>query len=241
MTNPVGPRARRPFHEKEVSGGAVRIPLHDHRPIFDVRKQRVGDVRVVLQQIAFRQPKLGPEDLPQIGQAHFALADGKHHVVLVARDRQRRLGGHGGASFGGRGPWRTAPATARMAARCLRPRAAAAARRGSCRRGRRSPRERPAGSRKSGAARPRISATQCCRGARLRSRQFRVAAPSRFARAGAGRRDCPDRCPRPRIAGWPPRVTLVSGLRSPAFVVMTCTPVPTTGLSTSGGAAKCRA
>ena len=48
----VGPRRRRAFHEEELAGGAVRIPLHHHRAVADVRQQHGRDVGVVLNQVA---------------------------------------------------------------------------------------------------------------------------------------------------------------------------------------------
>ena len=73
--NPVGARHWRTLHEKELSTGAVRIPLHDHRAIADVRQEHRGDVRVVLNQIAFRDAEVRPEQLVEVGQPDFAAFD----------------------------------------------------------------------------------------------------------------------------------------------------------------------
>ena len=37
--DPLRPRRRRALHEEELSLRAVRIPLHDHGPVADVRQQ----------------------------------------------------------------------------------------------------------------------------------------------------------------------------------------------------------
>ena len=47
----------------------MRIALHDHRPIGEVRQQHLRDIRVVLQQVALRQPELLPEDFAEVRQA----------------------------------------------------------------------------------------------------------------------------------------------------------------------------
>ena len=44
--DPVRTRRRRAFHEEELAAGPVRVPLHDHGPVADVRQQEWGDVRV---------------------------------------------------------------------------------------------------------------------------------------------------------------------------------------------------
>ena len=41
--NPRRPRRRRPLHVEEVAGNAVRISLHHHRPVRDVRQQHARD------------------------------------------------------------------------------------------------------------------------------------------------------------------------------------------------------
>ena len=53
--NPRRPRRRRALHEEEPAVGAVRVALHHHRAVSDVRQQRLRDVGVVLQQVAFGQ------------------------------------------------------------------------------------------------------------------------------------------------------------------------------------------
>src|SRR5207237_3723498 len=77
---------RSALHEEERAGGAVRIPLHHHRAVADVRQERAGDVGVVLEKIAFRDTEIGPENLSQVGEANFPALDDHDDVVLIARD-----------------------------------------------------------------------------------------------------------------------------------------------------------
>src|SRR5204862_7763545 len=115
-------RLRRAFHEEEFTAGAMRVALHHHRPIANVRQQDVGDVGVVLQQIAFGESGARPEDLAKVGQSNVFALDLQDHVVLVAGDDQALHVARLQAScsvwvkaqrreLGGRTPWRTAPMT----------------------------------------------------------------------------------------------------------------------------------
>jgi len=76
----------RSFHEEEVAGRAVRVALHDHRAIADVREQHGRHVRVVLNQHSLRDRALGPEGFVEVRKAHFALVDEKFGI---ARGRNR--------------------------------------------------------------------------------------------------------------------------------------------------------
>ena len=89
----------------------MRIALHDHRAIADVGEQDVRDRRVILQQIAFRQAELRPEDLAEVREADFLAVDRHDYVVVVAWNDQARSAHLIGGNFGGRTPWSTAPAT----------------------------------------------------------------------------------------------------------------------------------
>ena len=71
--DPLGARRRRALHEEEVAGGAVRIALHDHGAIAQVRQQPLGDVDVVLDQIALGD--VGPERLVEIGELDALAVD----------------------------------------------------------------------------------------------------------------------------------------------------------------------
>ena len=66
--DPGRPRRRRALHEEELAGGAVRIALHHHRAIAEVRQQHGGDVGVVLEQVALGEPELRPEELAEVGE-----------------------------------------------------------------------------------------------------------------------------------------------------------------------------
>src|SRR5262245_45741352 len=130
--DPRRPWLRRALHEEEVARGPMRVPLHHHRAVADVRQQHGGDIGVVLEEIAFRQTELGPEDLAEIREPDLLALDGCDDVVLIAGDDQTGTGTHvgrafqarhrgaespalrsvlSGGSFGGRAPCRTAPIT----------------------------------------------------------------------------------------------------------------------------------
>ena len=190
--DPRRPRRRRALHEEERPGGAVRIPLHHHRAVADVRQQHRRDVGVVLNQVAFGDPELRPERLAQIREPDLASRDGQRRVVDVGRGCSarrttrrdyalQRLAASADAGRDGR-----RRRSARSRARCRRRRSEASARRGSCRRGRRTPAETPGGRRRSAAAPPRTCPTRCCRAARPRSR-----GRSRRARRGPPRSSGP--------------------------------------------------
>ena len=87
--DPVGPRRRRALHEEELAGGAVRVALHDHRAIADVRQQHVGDVGVVLEQIALGEPELRPEQLAQVREADLLAVDGQRRRCPDRGDQRR--------------------------------------------------------------------------------------------------------------------------------------------------------
>lgn len=108
--DPVRPRRGGALHEEELAGGAVGIPLHHHRAIGDVREQQRGHVGVVLDQVAFGDAALGPEQFVEVGEPDIAAIDAERGG---SRPRNLRRG-HGqpvnfempriGASRGGRGP-----------------------------------------------------------------------------------------------------------------------------------------
>ncbi len=88
--NPGGTRHRRPLHEEEFARGTVRITLHHHRAVPDVRKQDSRNVRVILDQRAFRNAPLRPEGLLQVREAHLAPRDHQLRVVYVGRNLYSR-------------------------------------------------------------------------------------------------------------------------------------------------------
>ena len=73
--DPFGPRRRRALHEERLAVGAVGIALHHHRPVGEVRQQDVGDVGVVLQQVALGDAEPRPERLREVGEPDLAVAD----------------------------------------------------------------------------------------------------------------------------------------------------------------------
>ena len=152
--NPVGPRRRRALHEEELAGGAVRVALHHHRAIADVRQQDRRDVGVVLNQIAlgdrraqartacpgWSAARSWPADLelelmPDFGMMTRVIRQQAWHGQRVCRIVSVRLraAASADAGRGGRRPHRHVGQLLAAIAR-----SAAAGRRGSCRRGRRS-------------------------------------------------------------------------------------------------------
>jgi hypothetical protein len=115
--DPVGPRRRRPFHKKEFAGRAVRIALHDHGAVLDVRQYKRHDVRVVLQHVALRDAQLRPEWFLEIGQPHRSTADRQFEIFGVDRNRHallRRRAARSGSfahrrMFAARGHFRVGP------------------------------------------------------------------------------------------------------------------------------------
>ena len=187
--DPFRPRRRRALHEEERPGGAVRIALHHHRAVADVRQQDVRDVGVVLNQAALRDAALRPERLAQVGQPHLAC---RRRSASRCRRRSGDLNDCAVRSrpirdtswlraLGGRWPWRVAPASgtyssSRPAVDAAQHQAAAAhvAAADEMRAG------TSAARRRSAAAARRTCRTRCCRAARPRSRDRR---PSSSARA----------------------------------------------------------
>ena len=63
---------------EEVALDAVRMPLHLHRASRDVMQHGIGDVDVILNEIALGQPHLREEDLLDVGD--LDLAAGNEHA-----------------------------------------------------------------------------------------------------------------------------------------------------------------
>ena len=59
------------FMKKNGAVGAVGITLHHHRAIPQVREEHGRDVGVVLQEVAFGEAELGPENLAEVRQANL--------------------------------------------------------------------------------------------------------------------------------------------------------------------------
>src|SRR5258705_5607718 len=137
--DPVRAGRLRALHEEEVPVCAVRIALHHHRAIREVREERGSHARVVLKKVALREFQLGPEELVEIGETDDLAVEIDLNVADTRGDRDRRrrflfrrcrssgrlrrrrslralLRGRSrrahriGSSLGGLRPWRTAPA-----------------------------------------------------------------------------------------------------------------------------------
>ena len=83
--HPLRVRFRNALLKKEISAGSVRITLHHHRAISEVRQQYRRNIRIILQQIALGDSLL-PEELLEIGQLKFAPSHLDQCVVLVGRN-----------------------------------------------------------------------------------------------------------------------------------------------------------
>src|SRR5437764_15295563 len=94
--NPAGPRDWRALHEERGTGRAVRVALHHHRAVADVRQQHRRDVGVVLNEHPFRDAALGPEGLLQVRQADFFPVDEKLRVAGGRHFDARRFLHHEG-------------------------------------------------------------------------------------------------------------------------------------------------
>ncbi len=85
--DPVGHVLRSVLLEEELPERAVGIALHRERPLAQVRHDDGGDVAVVREQVALRDPLLRPERLVQVGQLQHARAApqlGRDRVTLAA-------------------------------------------------------------------------------------------------------------------------------------------------------------
>ena len=67
-------RVRRAVLVERLAGDAVRIALHDQRPIGQHRQDHRRHPHVMTEQVAFRQLQLGPEALAQIGDVEAMAA-----------------------------------------------------------------------------------------------------------------------------------------------------------------------
>ena len=91
--DPVGHVRRRVLLEEALALPAVGIALHRERPPAQVRDENLRDVAVVRDQVAFRDPLLGPERLVEVGEAQLSAAP-LHDGGSGARSRrtsERRL------------------------------------------------------------------------------------------------------------------------------------------------------
>ena len=78
---PVRMRVRHALLVEEIAVDAVRMPLHLHRSALDVVQRVRREVGVVLDEVAFRKPARGKEDLLEVGDRDLTLSDA--HAVIV--------------------------------------------------------------------------------------------------------------------------------------------------------------
>src|SRR4030095_14425815 len=86
--DPRRPWLRRALHEEEVARRPMRVALHHHRAVANVRQQHGRDIGVVLKEIALGQTELGPEDLAEIREPDLLALDRRQDVVLIAGDEE---------------------------------------------------------------------------------------------------------------------------------------------------------
>ena len=206
---PVRTGRRRALHEEELALRAVRIALHDHRPVPDVRQEHGRDVRVVGEQVAFRQAELRPERLREIRERQRLATDADLGVLGRRGDlhsgradaRARARGSPDPASpDGAHGGRRLRPARSR--ARFRRARPAEEGRPGSCLPAPRTRMERGGARRTPREGRRSTCRWRSSRGARQPRRPaFREGGAGHRGRKAAGRRAPPARWERGRNAG----------------------------------------
>lgn len=90
------------FLEKEFAGSAIRVALHDHGPIPQVRQQNGRDIGIILQEITLGDGFTGPKQLSQIGQMDRIAIDLKVRFRGVGRNFDRALAPRLRDSFGQR-------------------------------------------------------------------------------------------------------------------------------------------
>jgi hypothetical protein len=84
--DPFRSRRRRALHEEPLALRTIRIALHHHSAVPQVRKQDVRHISVVLKQVAFGDSALGPENLRQVGELHRAPVHIHDDIAFAARD-----------------------------------------------------------------------------------------------------------------------------------------------------------
>ena len=66
---------RRVLLEERLAVRPVWIPAHRERPVLEVWDEKATDFAVVVDQVALRDPQVGPEELVEVGKLHLALLD----------------------------------------------------------------------------------------------------------------------------------------------------------------------
>src|SRR5581483_5184582 len=85
--NPIGSRNRRPFLKKERPGRAVRISLHDHGSINEVRQEKFCYLRIIAQQVAFTDSLIRPEQFREVCQLNVSPVNFDFSIGGVFRDQ----------------------------------------------------------------------------------------------------------------------------------------------------------
>jgi hypothetical protein len=91
-----------PFLKKEIPFRAVRIALHYHRAILQVRQQDRRNIGIILQQIplgdsALRPGELvEPEEFVEMGELDFMSRDLNQCLVMAGRNYYARFSDCGG-------------------------------------------------------------------------------------------------------------------------------------------------
>ena len=63
------------LHKEARPGRAIRAALEHHRALGQIWDQDGRHVRVVAEQVAFREAESGPESFPDVRQAYGSIAD----------------------------------------------------------------------------------------------------------------------------------------------------------------------
>src|SRR6266550_6005959 len=88
--HPPRPRHGRPLHKKERPIGPLRIPLHHHRPVPQMRQQPSAHPRVIRNQFPLGNLLVLPKHLPQIRQLH-RLSSHPHLDISLPRNIHRHF------------------------------------------------------------------------------------------------------------------------------------------------------
>jgi hypothetical protein len=87
--NPLRSRQGSALHEKELAVRAVRIALHDDRPLREVGQQHGPNVQVVLEDCTLGDPAGGEETFLQVGQTNAVTPELEHRFVSIQRNARR--------------------------------------------------------------------------------------------------------------------------------------------------------
>jgi len=74
------------LHVEELALRSVRVSLHDHGPVLDVRQKPLRYVRVILEQVAFLKAEILPERFSQVRQLNQLRPELESDVGAIVRD-----------------------------------------------------------------------------------------------------------------------------------------------------------